>query len=178
MTDGLDRIIDDVAREMTEHPAPVDLRARVVSEIRGTSLQARLRDEAHHRDEANASYYLAGLAAAAGVILAMYLAWPVRQAVETPATPSPTVRRKPSAPHVVPAPGTDRAVPPGARAGGPARRAPSEPEPAFASALPALSEPVAIGIPPIDEPVAEIARLAVAPLDIAEIDIKALTPPR
>src|SRR5688572_17187378 len=67
MTRNLDDLIDAVAREMTEGASPVDLRARVMQEIdRGA--------------EAKGSFQKWGwLAAAAGILLISYLAWPERQ---------------------------------------------------------------------------------------------------
>ena len=57
---------------MTAEPSPVDLRARVIEEIRVGG------------NEAKASYHKWWLAAAAGILLAAYLGWPARQPVELP----------------------------------------------------------------------------------------------
>jgi hypothetical protein len=181
MTRNLDDLIDSVAREMTEAPAPVDLRARVIAEVR-------------HEGEAEASFHrsesrvrrtgawgwkpVAWLAAAAGILLAAYLTWPERQ----PAAPTivqapvrtqapveePPTRRAPT----TASPERGRAAR-GARA---PRDVASAPEETVAS-IPALAEPPALDIAPLDAGAREIPQLeAIAPLDTAALEIKPLTP--
>jgi hypothetical protein len=168
MTDH-DRLIDDAAREMTAGPSPVDLRARVIEEIRGTSLQAR------PIDEAKASSHKWWLAAAAGMLLAAYLGWPAQQPVELlgrvlqwPLTqaPQPVIALVPRAP-------TDSAAPARARLAA----SPRASEPAIAS-IPALEAPYAIGIAPLDTGPTPFPALDVdAPLEIETLDIKPLVSP-
>jgi hypothetical protein len=169
-----DRLIDDAARAMTAEPSPVDLRARVIEEIRGTSLQAR------HSGEAKASYYKLNhawwLAAAAGILLAAYLGWPARQPVELPARvvewPLPTQAPAPVI-ALVPRASTESAAPARTR---PAA-APRAIEPTIAS-IPALEAPYAIGIAPLDTGPTPLPPLDVdAPLEIETLDIKPLVSP-
>jgi hypothetical protein len=165
MTDDLDRLIDSAAREMTDAPAPVDLRARVVAEI-------------SRQDEAKASFHKWGwLAAAAGIVLVVYLAWPDRQ----PAFPTPAVA--PSAAHT-----------PGGDATGPRSIAPPDPGPVprtvrlFRRAtrprdegipsIPALDAPDALEIAPLVAGTTELPQLTVSSLEVADLDIKPLTPPQ
>jgi hypothetical protein len=169
MTD-FDPLIDAAAREMTAGPSSVDLRARVIEEIRagGTSLQAR---HAGY-NEAKASYHKWWLAAAAGILLAAYLGWPARQPVELPAPP-PVVQRQ-DGPRPAAPPSDDGTPPPLGRAA-----APGAPVPTFAS-IPALEAPPAIGISPLDTgptPVPLPALDVDAPLEIETLDIKPLVSP-
>jgi hypothetical protein len=173
----LDSLIDAAAREMTAAPSRIDLRAKVIEEIRagGTSLQAGQRDDAGRHDDANASYHrLWWLAAAASILLALYVGWPAPQPVELPTAP-PLARHKP---HGIPA------TPPPFDAHRTATRARAAPaaiavtsEPGIAS-IPALDAPGALGIAPLDTTPDPLPALdAVEPLDVQQLDIKPLTPP-
>ena len=170
MTDH-DRLIDDAARAMTAEPSPVDLRARVIEEIRvrGTSLQAR------PINEAKASYHAWWLAAAAGILLAAYLGWPARQPVELPGrvVEWPLTQAPPPVSALVPRAPTESAAPARARLAA----APRAIEPAIAS-IPALEAPSAIGIAPLDTGPTPLPALDVdAPLEIETLDIKPLVSP-
>jgi hypothetical protein len=165
MTD-LDRLIDAAAREITTAPSPVDLRAKVMNEIRagGTSLQAG-------QDEPKGSYHFWWLAAAAGIVLAAYLGWPQRPTVELPPPPVAVIHEGPPP---VPMPTRpDRA--PASR--GPRTPATRVPEPTIVS-IPALEAPPALGIAPLDRTPGSLPALDIAePLDLEQLDIKPLTPP-
>jgi hypothetical protein len=166
-----DRLIDDVAKEMTAAAPPSDLRERVLAETGGTSLQARL------EHEAKASYHrkLGWLAAAAGLLLAMYLGWPEREAVEPPAPPAVTQAPSPVGPR--PARPSDIASRPQTPAGVRRPAAPRPPEPVIAS-IPELGSPEALGIAPLDAGATPVPALDVAPpLEIETLDIKPLTSP-
>jgi hypothetical protein len=167
-----DRLIDDAARAMTAEPSPVDLRARVVSEIRagGTS-------QARHSDEAKASYYKLNqawwLATAAAMLLAAYLGWPAPPVL---ISPPPVVNGKPqtpAGPPPVPFAPTRATTPTRARHA----PAPRAVEPTIAS-IPALDAPHAIGIAPLDTGPTPVPALDVdAPLEIETLDIKPLVSP-
>lgn len=171
MTD-FDRLIDAAAREMTTAPSPVDLREKVIEEIRtrGTSLQAR------HHDGAEASFSIWWLAAAAGLLLTVYLGWPARQTVEQ--VPQVLVEGGGRAPR--PKGHAPVAVEPDRPTTHPRARhtaAPQATEPAIAS-IPALNAPEAIAIAPLDAtPDALPALDAVEPLDVERLNINPLTPP-
>ncbi len=163
MTD-FDPLIDDAARGMTAGPSPVDLRVRVIEEIRAGG------------NEAKASYHAWWLAAAAGILLAAYLGWPARQPVELPVrvpewllltqAPPPVIALVPRAP-------TESAAPARARLAA----APRAVEPTIAS-IPALEAPYAIGIAPLDTGATPLPALDVdAPLEIETLDIKPLVSP-
>jgi hypothetical protein len=155
-----DRLIDDAARAMTAEPSPVDLRARVIEEIRGTSRQP------------GGAWWLA---AAAGILLAAYLGWPARQSVELPrrVVEWPLTQAPPPVIALVPGAPTENAAP--ARA--PRAAAPRAIEAAIAS-IPALEAPRAIGIAPLDTGPTPLPALDVdAPLEIETLDIKPLVSP-
>lgn len=161
---------------MTAEPSPVDLRARVIEEIRGTSLQPGGTGlQARHIDEAKASYHKWWLAAAAGLLLAAYLGWPARQSVELPrrVVEWPLTQAPPPVIALVPRAPTENAAP--ARA--PLAAAPRAIGPAIAS-IPALEAPRAIGIAPLDTGPTPLPALDVdAPLEIETLDIKPLVSP-
>ncbi len=184
MTD-FDPLIDAAAREMTAGPSSVDLRARVIEEIRagGTSLQPGGGTSLQPRffDEAKASYQKWWLAAAAGILLAAYLGWPARQPVEprVPVVEGPLPTQAPPGPAPVPLAPTRATTPTRARLSA----APPAIEPAIAS-IPALEAPHAIGISPLDTgptpvpvPVPVPALDLDAPLEIETLDIKPLVSP-
>jgi hypothetical protein len=165
MTD-LDSIIDAAAREITAAPSPVDLRARVVREI-----QDRTAEAVRHRTGLRRPPLWPLLAAAAGIVVVVYLAWPARLEIETVPPPavkgvepeSPTWRLPPERPS------------PPLRVRRPPAPVPSDP--AIAS-IPALETPAAIGIAPLDAAAEPVPALdAVAPLNLEQLDIKPLTPP-
>lgn len=145
---------------MTAVPSPADLRARVLREI----------GLVRHRRA-----MWPWLAAAAGVILAVYLGWPTQQPVEQSTPPAVAQAPTQAAPIQVAAPPTPDRVPTPTRA----RRATAQRalEPTIAS-IPALEVPEAIGIAPLDATPESMPALdAVAPLEIEQLDIKPLTPP-
>ncbi len=148
---------------MTAEPSPVDLRARVIEEIRVGG------------NEAKASYHKWWLAAAAGILLAAYLGWPARQPVELPrrVVEWPLTQAPPLVIALVPRAPTENAVPAQARLAA----SPRAIEPAIAS-IPALDAPYAIGIAPLDTGSTPLPALDVdAPLTIETLDIKPLVSP-
>lgn len=170
MTD-YDRLIDDVAKEMTAAAPPSDLRARVLAEIGGPSLRAR---PGHEAKASNHSWRIGWLAAAAGLLLAVYLGWPEREAVEPPTPPVVT-----HAPKQGPRPPRPADVGPHPLTTARVRRPAAAPalEPASAS-IPALASPKALGIDPLDAGSTPMPALDVAPpLEIETLDIKPLTSP-
>ena len=180
MTD-LDRLIDDVAREMTEAPASIELRRRVVAAVVDEAKAA------YHPNEAEASYHpfarWAWLAAAAAVVIGAYLQFgslvePRRDMPpastqtsreERPAVPDRIVR--PEQPAVAAVRSTPR----------PAQIRPLRAERSAAptiAALPALAGPNALAIAPLDSGARTVPALdGVAPLDIGHLDVKPLALP-
>jgi hypothetical protein len=161
MTD-YDRLIDDVAKEMTAAAQPADLRARVLAEI---------------GNEAKASYHwkLGWLAAAAGLLLAVYLGWPEREPVEQPAPPVVTQAPTQVGPSRETPPDVGFRPPTPARVRRPAAAATLEPT---SASIPALGAPAAITIDPLDAGPTPVPALDVAPpLEIGTLDIKPLTSP-
>jgi hypothetical protein len=153
----LDSLIDVAAREMTVAPSPIDLRARVVDEIRmgGTS-------------------QLWWLAAAASILLVLYVGWPALQLVDLPAPP-PLARHEPDGIHMTPPPFDAHRTATRTRSVPAAVAVTSEPG---IASIPALDAPGAIGIAPLDttpEPVPALG--GVEPLDVEQLTIKPLTPP-
>jgi hypothetical protein len=175
MTD-LDRLIDDVAREMTEAPAAAELRQRVVDEA-----------IAPFRDEAKASYHdltkWTWLAAAAAVVIAAYLQFGSRVEPQRHAQPSSTQASREAPPAV---PGKivlpERPAVAAVRST-PARRQtrPSPAERSTAStiaALPTLTGPAALAIGPLDSSAHGVPALGgLASLDVDRLDIKPLALP-
>jgi hypothetical protein len=175
MTD-LDRLIDDVAREMTEAPASVGMRERVLAVM----------------DEAKASYHTsapyhpfakwAWLAAAAAVVVGAYLQLGplVEPQHRTPPSSAQTSRAEPRA---VP----DRIVRPERPAVAAVRSAPApgriRPQrgrsaASTIAALPPLTGPNALAIAPLDSAAHRIPALEdIAPLDVERLDIKPLALP-
>jgi hypothetical protein len=179
MTD-LDRLIDDVAREMTEAPAAAELRQRVVNEARASYCDEA---KASYR---NASYHMkwAWLAAAAAVVIAVYLQFGslVEPRRRTPSPPPQTSREEPRAvpdttvrperPAVAAA-----AVPSAAPRQTRLRRAERRAA-ATIPVVPALSGPDALAIGPLDSYARTVPALHdVAPLDVERLDIKPLALP-
>jgi hypothetical protein len=171
MTD-LDRLIDDVAREMTDAPAAPSLRQRVV-------------DEAKASFHPSASYHLgkwAWLAAAAAVVIAAYLQFSSPGEPERRTSPSSTQASR-EEPRAIP----DTSV----RAERPAvaavrsTAAPGQARPlaergaaATIPELPALTGPNALAIRPLDSGAHGVAALdGAAPLDVERLDIKPLALP-
>jgi hypothetical protein len=162
----IDSIIDAASREMTAAPSPVDLRGRVLRQI-----EDRTGEGVRHRPGLRRPPLWPLLAAAASIVLAVYLTWPARLEIET--VPPPVVKgAEPESPTWRPPP--ERPSPP-LRVRRPPAPGPSDP--AIAS-IPALEAPAAIGIAPLDAAAEPVPALdAVAPLDLEQLDIKPLTPP-
>jgi hypothetical protein len=175
MTD-LDRLIDDVAREMTEAPASVGMRGRVLAVM----------------DEAKASYLTsasyrpfarwAWLAAAAAVVVGAYLQLGslVEPTRRTPPSSAQTSRGRPAAvsEKIV------RSEPPAVAAvrstSTPGRIRPQRERNAASTiaALPPLTGPNALTIAPLASGAHSVPALdGVAPLDVERLDIKPLALP-
>jgi hypothetical protein len=180
MTD-LDRLIDDVAREMTEAPAAAELRQHVVDEAR-----ASYRDEAkasHHRSASDHTKW-AWLAAAAAVVTAVYLQFGslVEPRRRTPSPPPQTSREEPRA---VPdttvrseRPAVAAAAVPSAAPGQTRPRRAERSAAATIAVVPALNGPDALAIGPLDSYARTVPALHdVAPLDVERLDIKSLPLP-
>jgi hypothetical protein len=172
MTD-LDRLIDDVAREMTEAPAAAGLRQRVVDEAKAS----------YHRGASNHTKW-AWLAAAAAVVIAAYLQF--GSLVEPPRrTPSPPPQTSRVEPRAVPDT-TVRPERPAVAAAAVPSAAPRQTRPrrtersaaATIAVLPALSGPDALAIGALDSYAHTVPALHdVAPLDVERLDIKPLALP-
>ena len=180
MTD-LDRLIDDVAREMTEAPASIELRRRVLAAVVGEARAWR------HPDEAKASYRpfakWAWLAAAAAVVIGAYLQFGslVEPQRRTPPSSTETSHAEPrAAPDRIvrseqPAVAAVRSTPAPRQIRPP--RAERSAAPTIA-ALPALAGPNALAIAPLDSGARTVPALdGVAPLDIGLLDVKPLALP-
>jgi len=89
MTDDLDRIIDDVARQMTSAPPDAELARRV---------SARVAEAGHRRSAWVRPWVLVPIASAAVVLLAIFVArdQPVRDAVRLKPDATPVERVQPS----------------------------------------------------------------------------------
>jgi hypothetical protein len=168
----LDRLIDDVAREMTEAPASVGMCERILAAV--------------VMDEAKASYHpfarWAWLAAAAAVVIGAYfqvgsLVDPQRRTppsstqtsdTEPRAVPDKMARSQRSAVAAVrSAPAPRRIRPPRGRSVA-----------STVAALPALTGPNALAIAPLDSAAHFVSALDdIAPLGVERLDIKPLDLP-
>lgn len=165
---AFDRVIDDVARDMTGRAPTPDFRARVMERVSATRPAGRLTLLA-------GNWRAAGVAAAVVVgVIAVTVMQPFRTGEPSPSVARVTAPVRPAAAPSDPLVMVE--APPSPRA----TRRPAEPRPSAALVawrarnIPALEDPAALELDQIQPAGLSISQLSVRPLDIAPIAIASI----